>query len=165
MQPRLVSNPGTSPSSPSCMLRVQMHTAMPRWQSFILRRIETYIRILFLTSLAQLSHFFSESCYDSHYPTVLRSSLTPRIIAISCFLLQTISELLVHSLLCFQVQIRIQYPVVLLPTQVERNLVQMPSYSVKNYITASSIACITSVFSLCFTLFIVCFPSLRSFLG
>lgn len=90
MQPSLVSHPGTSPSSPSCMMRVQMHSTIPSWQSFILNRIETYMWILFLTSLVQLSHFSHESCYDSHHPTVLRSSLTPRTMAISCSLLQTV---------------------------------------------------------------------------
>lgn len=31
VQPRLVSNPGTFPSFPSCMIRVQIHTTMHSW--------------------------------------------------------------------------------------------------------------------------------------
>lgn len=145
-----------------------MYTTILSWQSFILSRIETYIWILLLTSLAQLSHF--SQWILLWFP----SSYCVQIIAHpqnnGCLLLPSpncpnVSELLVHSLLCFQVQIWIHYPVVLLPTQVERNRVQTPSYSVKKYIMASSIICFTSVASLCFAPFVVCFPYLRSLLG
>lgn len=100
-----------------------MHTTILSWQLFILSRIETYIWILLLTSLAQLSHF--SQWILLWFP----SSYCAQIIAHpqnnGCLFLPSpncpnVSELLVHSLLCFQVQIWIHYPVVLLPTQVEK---------------------------------------------
>lgn len=169
MQPRLVSNPGTSPFSPSCMMRVQMYTTIPSWQSFILSRIETYIWILLLTSLAQLSHFSKWILLwfpSPYWAQIIAHPQNNGYLLLPSPNCPNVSELLIHNLLCFQVQIWIQYPVVRLPTQVERNRVQMPSYSVKKYTMASSIACITSVVgSLCFAPFVVFFPSLRSLLG
>lgn len=131
MQSSLVSHPGTSPSSPSCMMRLQMHTTIPSWQSFILNRIETYIRILFLTSLVQLSHFSHESCYDFHHPTVLRSSLTPRTMAISCFLPQTVLISQNYSFtVCFVFKYKFEFSILwFYLLQVQRNLIQSRNIS------------------------------------